>query len=85
MYVEGKTVPQHVWRRREERSYRSYLFTTSALDGSGGQRHASAALYFRGKDPQYALERRLVGHRAGLDTEATGKILSPLPGMYVRT
>jgi hypothetical protein len=30
--------------------YSSYSFMTSALDGASGQRHASAALYPRGKD-----------------------------------
>jgi hypothetical protein len=34
-----------------ERKYSSYSFTTSALDGMSGQRHAPAALYPRGKDP----------------------------------
>jgi hypothetical protein len=44
-----------------ERRYSSYSFTTSALDGGSGQHHASAALYPRGKDPRYPLERRLGG------------------------
>jgi hypothetical protein len=35
---------------REERKYRSHSFTTSAIDGVSGQRHAPAALYLRGKD-----------------------------------
>jgi hypothetical protein len=34
-----------------ERMYSSYSFTTSALDGVSGQRHAPAALYPWGKDP----------------------------------
>jgi hypothetical protein len=34
-----------------ERRYNSYSFTTSALDGVSGQRHAPAALYPRGKGP----------------------------------
>jgi hypothetical protein len=37
------------------------LFSTSALSGGSGQRHASAALYPQGKDPQYPLYRRLGG------------------------
>jgi hypothetical protein len=45
-----------------------------------GQRHAAAALYPLGKDPRYSLYRRLRGPRAGLDTEARGKILSPVQG-----
>jgi hypothetical protein len=44
-----------------ERIYSSYSFTTSALDGVSGQRHAPAALYPRGKDPRYPLYRRLGG------------------------
>jgi hypothetical protein len=44
-----------------ERRYSSYSFTTSALDGVGGQRHASAALYPRGKDTRYSLYMRLGG------------------------
>jgi hypothetical protein len=43
--------------------------------GVSGQRHAPAAHYPRGKDPRYPLYRRLGGPRAGLDTEATEKIL----------
>jgi hypothetical protein len=34
----------HLWRRRGEKKYSSYSFTTSELDGSG-QRHGPAALY----------------------------------------
>jgi hypothetical protein len=44
------------WRRLGERRYSSYSFTTSALDGVSGQRHAPAALY-----PRYPLYRRLGG------------------------
>jgi hypothetical protein len=45
-----------------------------------GQRHAPAALYPRGKDPRYPLDRRLGGPRAGLDAEARRKILCPCRG-----
>jgi hypothetical protein len=44
----------------EERQYSSYSFLNSALDGVSGQRDAQAALYPRGKDPRYPLNRRLV-------------------------
>jgi hypothetical protein len=50
----------------EERKYSSYLFSISALGGVSGQRHASAGTLCTGG---------WVGPRAGLDTEATGKIL----------
>jgi hypothetical protein len=54
--------------------------------GVSGQRHASAALYPRGKDPPGThCTGGWVGPRAGLDTEARGKILSPLQGIEPRT
>jgi hypothetical protein len=44
--------------------------------GVSGQHHAPAALYPRGKDPRYPLDKRLGGPpRAGLDAEAWRKIL----------
>jgi hypothetical protein len=39
----------------------SCLFTTLAVDGVSGERHAPAALYPRRKDPRYPLDRRLDG------------------------
>jgi hypothetical protein len=57
----------------------SYSFMTLALDGVSGQCHALSALYPQGK------ERHWTGGwmrpRAGLDTKAREKILSPLPGL----
>jgi hypothetical protein len=53
--------------------------------GVSGQRHAPAALYPRGKDPGTHCTRGWVGPRAGLDTEAKGKTLSPLPGFESRS
>jgi hypothetical protein len=44
-----------------ERSYSSYSFLNSALDGVSVQRHDPAAFYPRGKDTQYPLTRRLGG------------------------
>jgi hypothetical protein len=58
-----------------KRRYSSYSFSTSALDGVSGQRHAPVALYLRGKNPGTHWTGGWVGPRAGLDTEATGKIL----------
>jgi hypothetical protein len=58
------TLKIKLWRRlgrERQRRYSSYLFSTSALDGVSGQRHAPAVLYHRGKDPQYSLDRRLGG------------------------
>jgi hypothetical protein len=50
--------------------------------GVSGQRHAPAALYPRGKDPRYPLDRirGWVGPRAGLDAGARRKILYPCRG-----
>jgi hypothetical protein len=41
--------------------YSSCSLLISALDGVSGQRHASVALYPRGKDPRYPLDRKLGG------------------------
>jgi hypothetical protein len=57
--------------------YSSYSFTILALDG--GQRHAPVTLQPWGKHPFTHCTGGWVGPRAGLDTEARGKILSPLP------
>jgi hypothetical protein len=43
--------------------------------GVSGQCHAPAALYPQGKDPGTHCTGGWVGPRAGLDTEARGKIL----------
>jgi hypothetical protein len=51
----------YLWSRRGERKYSSSSFTTRALDGVSGQRHALAALCPRGKNPRYPLDRRLGG------------------------
>jgi hypothetical protein len=48
--------------------------------GVSDQRHAPAALYPRGKDPGTHCTGGWVGPRAGLDTEARGKILCPRRG-----
>jgi hypothetical protein len=61
-----------------KRRYNSYLFTTSALDGVGGQRHAPAALY-----PRHPLIGGWVGLRAGLDSRGYRKY--PLAPAGVQT
>jgi hypothetical protein len=58
----AKAVPLHATRTvGRERRNSSYSFSTSALDGVSGQRHAPAALYTRGEDPQHPLDRKLGG------------------------
>jgi hypothetical protein len=77
MYIVLKTLTLfHYTPRRHlrERRYSSYSSSTSALDGVGGQCHAPAALYPREKTPGTHCTGGWVGPRAGLDTEATGKI-----------
>jgi hypothetical protein len=63
-----------VWRRGVERICSSYSFTTSALDGVSGQRHATAALHPRLKVPQYPLYRRLGGPQSQPGHRFRGKI-----------
>jgi hypothetical protein len=57
-----------------ERRYSSYSFLTSALDRVSGQRYASAAVYPGKMAPGTHWIGGWVGPRAGLDTEARGKI-----------
>jgi hypothetical protein len=75
----------HLYRRRGERMYCSYSFTTSALDGVSGQHHARPRFTPGERTPGTHCTRGWVGPRAGLDTEARGKILSPLPGIEHRS
>jgi len=55
----------------------SYTSLTSALDGVSGQCHAPAALYHRGKDLLYLLDRRLGGPRSWYEHRRYRK--NPLP------
>jgi hypothetical protein len=55
--------------------YSSYSFLTLALDWVSGQRHAPAALYPRERTAGTHCTGGWVGLRAGLNTEARGKIL----------
>jgi hypothetical protein len=64
-----------------ERRYRSYSFTTSALDGVVWSASRPGRALAPGKDPRYPLYRMLGGPQSRLDTEPRGKILSPLPGI----
>jgi hypothetical protein len=49
--LQAKAVPLHATQALGGRKYSSYSFSTSALDGVSGQRHAPTALYPRGKEP----------------------------------
>jgi hypothetical protein len=72
-------------RRRGERMYSSYSFTTSALDGGEWSASRPGHALPPGKDPRYPLYGGWMGPSAGLDTEVTGKILLPLPGINLRS
>jgi hypothetical protein len=58
-----------------QREYSHYSFLTSALDGMRGQYHAPVMLYPQERTPSTHGIGGWVGLRAGLDSEATGKIL----------
>jgi hypothetical protein len=68
-----------------ERGYSSYSFSTSALDGVSGQRHARPGFTSGERNPGTHWTGGWVGLRASLDTEARGKIVSPLPGIEPRS
>jgi hypothetical protein len=53
----------------------SYSLLTSKLDGVSGQRHAPAALYLRGKDIRYPLNRSLGGSQIWSGHRGKRKIL----------
>jgi hypothetical protein len=55
-----------------------HVLTTLTLDVSS-QRHARAALYPRERTASTHCTGGFMGPGAGLDTEARGKALSPLP------
>jgi hypothetical protein len=57
------------------RRYSSYSFLTWVLDAVSGQRHAPAALYPRGKDPQYPLHRMLGGPHSRSGSRVRRKLL----------
>jgi hypothetical protein len=63
-----------------ERIYSSYSFMTSTLDGVSGQRHARPRFTPGERTPGTHCTGGWVGPRAGLDTDATGKLLCPCRG-----
>jgi hypothetical protein len=72
-------------RRLGGEEINSYLFLTSALDGGEWSAWRPAAIYPRDRTPGTHCTGGWVGPRAGLDTEARWKILSPLPGIEPRS
>jgi hypothetical protein len=65
--------------------YSSYSFSNLALDWVSGQRHSPAALCPGERTPGTYCTGGWVGPRAGLNTEAREKILSPIPGIEPRS
>jgi hypothetical protein len=69
-----------------ERLYSSYSFSTSALDGGEWLVSRPSRAFTPGeKNPGTHCTGGWVGSTAGLDTEASGEILSPLPGIEPRS
>jgi hypothetical protein len=69
-----------------ERRYSSYSFSTSALDGGEWSVLRPGRALAPGKRiPGTYCIGGWVGPRAGLDTQVTGKILSLLPGIELRS
>jgi hypothetical protein len=66
-----------------QRRYSSYSFSNSALDG--GEWSASRPGRALAPGKRTHCTGGWVGPKAGLDTEARGKILSPLPGIEPRS
>jgi hypothetical protein len=83
--VKAKAVPLHATEALGGDEYSSYSFSTSALGGGEWSASRLSRALAPGKYPRYTLYRRLGGPRAGLDTEATGNIFSPLPGIEPRS
>jgi hypothetical protein len=68
------------WRHVGERKESSYSYLTSALDGGEWSASRPSRDLPLGKGPQYPLNTRLGGPRAGLDAGARRKILCPCRG-----
>jgi hypothetical protein len=52
LFIKVKQSHNTPMEAQRERMYNSYSFKTSAKVGVNGQRHASAAVYPRGKGPR---------------------------------
>jgi hypothetical protein len=63
-----------------ERTYSSYSFSTSVLDGGEWSASCPGRALAPGNDPGTHYTGVWVGLRAGLDTDARGKILCPYGG-----
>jgi hypothetical protein len=61
--------------------WRSYSLMTSALDRGVWSASRPGSALALGKNPGTHCTKGWVGPRAGLDTEGTGRILFPLPGI----
>jgi hypothetical protein len=73
------------WRRLGEKRYSSYSVLTSALDGGEWSASRPGCALAPGKGPPSTHSTAgWVCLRAGLDTEARGKILLPLPEIEPR-
>jgi hypothetical protein len=73
------------WRRLGERRYSSYSFSTPALDGGEwSTSRPGRALAPEERTPGTHCTGGWVVPRAGLDTEARRKILTPLPGIELQ-
>jgi hypothetical protein len=69
-------------RRLGERTYSSYSFSISALDGGEWSASRPGRTLAPGKGPPVPIcTGGWVGPRAGLDAKARGNIFSPLPGI----
>jgi hypothetical protein len=79
--IKSKAVPLHAMVvLGGERRYSSYSFLTSALDGGEWSAPRPGRALPHGKDPGTHYTGGWVGLKAGLDTEARGKILCPCRG-----
>jgi hypothetical protein len=80
-FVKVKQSHHIQWRRRVGSRYSSYSFINSALDG--GEWSGPGRSRFTLGEITLGTHRigGWVDPRAGLHTEATGKILSPVPGI----